>query len=323
MSDQHRHISLMGYKLLVLDPTFVGLGVYERVDKIIQNKRGGRSPELLKLSKEDKERVILELLHRDTVLTGRDDGEIEGRYYEDPLCVNLGIFPTSADVLCLERVLNAVGEGGTLDEALAIGYAGTPGALEAIVRDELTDKQIFELKDVYFKNCIKLLFENIDDTNPVTTAIRVNLYRACVDKKIAEHGHFIQGVFDPEGKEPNIAYTVGLEEKLGAELIVIAGVDISILHEIVNDVAGQLLSESTITEGKRTASSMTVANGNGDLRINLVRAAPNSAEAARIKVRPKSHYGVPPKAVYQIFLGDEQNKLPGEEGYNDSFIQTL
>jgi hypothetical protein len=55
---------------------------------------------------------------------------------------------------------------------------------------------------------------------------------------VESDGCFVTGVFDPDGVTPNFAYSVGFPATLGQPDTLISGLDLELMHGLINDLHG-------------------------------------------------------------------------------------
>jgi len=72
-------------------------------------------------------------------------------------------------------------------------------------------------------------------------------------KNIQEHGWFCASVFDPDGKKPNISYTVGLSRTLDHPEIFIAGLPMELSHSMLWSAFDQIKAGNPPQPGKAWA----------------------------------------------------------------------
>ena len=144
-------------------------------------------------------------------------------------------------------------------------------------------------------------------------------YRAMIDERVAKHGFAIQGVFAVKDDSPSFAYTYGLSKAAvpGVELICVCKINVNAISNIVFEVTNELMKtpnhDIAVLESNKPCIGY-LANGE-ELRYNIVELTDEDHEhCCRLNT------GTIQK-VYQIFIGDAKNLLPGEEGYDASLLQ--
>lgn len=137
--------------------------------------------------------------------------------------------------------------------------------------------------------------------------------------RIENGGWTIQGVYDAE---PPFAYTIGLSQQSTYELIA-SGIDVRTLADLLNTLGEHLKSNpDTKIEDIRpeTLPLFTINNGEqGRYRIVDV----TSRQLFEDYMCQLDCYVeiTPELTVLALILPDANNKLPGEEGYDENFVQ--
>lgn len=127
-------------------------------------------------------------------------------------------------------------------------------------------------------------------------------------------GHSVIGV-GSDDVSPAYSYSVGLTNTLGYELIT-AGVSTG---EVINEVAELLKNDSVKVNEVFTLDSFTVI-GKGPLKVKVVDRDYNDDYKSLVFSKIPT---VTITAIKQILLGDKNNILPDEEGYDTNFNQVL
>jgi len=130
------------------------------------------------------------------------------------------------------------------------------------------------------------------------------------DRIIAQHGYAISPVFAQSPEGMNRLYTIAGRNKFGFELFCVQGhADLDLLGSLLGCVIALHLDGTPILEVKDTIAKM--ANGD-DMRYRIIEADPVAAQAL-------GHFGdfEPGDRLIQCVFADNNNLLPGEEGYND------
>lgn len=138
-----------------------------------------------------------------------------------------------------------------------------------------------------------------------------------VKEVIAEYGFAIQGVFHPGTVKPSYLYTVGLTDTLGAEVIVVAEADIMALHPLINSAVQQAIANDD-SEFMQEYGVGTLIDGVTPMKADFVEVTNHPAIPHLVVQRVGDV-----KRVFQLSLADENNLLPGEEGYNEEWVQDL
>jgi len=66
---------------------------------------------------------------------------------------------------------------------------------------------------------------------------------------INHHGWYVMRVFDPQGKEPNFAYSIGLYETFKHPEIVVIGLGLDTMHQFINVIGEEIRSGKTFSTG--------------------------------------------------------------------------
>ncbi len=123
-------------------------------------------------------------------------------------------------------------------------------------------------------------------------------------------GFSVQAVFPNFPEDPAFCYTVGLCEKLGAEIIIVAPGSTQILYGILSQTVIDCINKGEITVGKIELSEYKLGNGD-HLRAEIIELDPQSPNANVFNLRLGDI-----NKFYQVYVGDKNNLLPGEEGYD-------
>lgn len=113
---------------------------------------------------------------------------------------------------------------------------------------------------------------------------------------------------------PAFIYTVGLSLKLGYELIAVQVPD----GDLMNDVCRQLISGDIAVGQVHETDEYTVDTK--PLRFVVRDLGINTKTASHVTFRLPE---IPVTDVKQLLIGDPNNRLPGEEGHDERFVQTL
>lgn len=134
------------------------------------------------------------------------------------------------------------------------------------------------------------------------------LVKAKEQEHIAKIGFSVKGVFPTKEGGINFAYTIGLDRGL-----VIAGVfSLETMNQIIN-VIGRSADDDRWVIGKPLEMEEFVI-GDKPLRVQL-----NIVEHNSLLEWAKASSNI----LIQVVVGDENNILPSEEGYNDELKQDL
>lgn len=137
--------------------------------------------------------------------------------------------------------------------------------------------------------------------------------------RIENGGWTIQGVYDAE---PPFAYTIGLSQQSTYELIA-SGIDVRTLADLLNTLGEHLKSNpDTKVEDIHPEALPLFRINNGEqgrYRIEVVT-SPKLFEDYMCQLDRYVEI-TPALTVLALILPDANNKLPGEEGYDESFVQ--
>lgn len=175
-----------------------------------------------------------------------------------------------------------------------------------------------DFKDAQYTQSLYLKWLADDDVVSLEDK-KIFLFRSWMKRNerlaIDKQGFAINNVFsnDPKDLYRRFSYSTGLNDKFGFEAILING----------GDHSGRLLASvlSRIVAGEDILSTNFVIpefiiGEKGSLRAKFID-IPLSSEAAKNMLAN----GDTMSAVKQLLVGDKNNILPGESGYDDSFIQ--
>ena len=215
---------------------------------------------------------------------------------------------TKSSLEILEGILEKFPEHGLNDhqlEMLSTGY-GLPELIDAGFTPE-----------IYFK-----WLSDSEDTEKLVSkywAVAGAQMRELIKEKAKKHGWSVVSV-GPGDVDPGFCYTTYLTDKVGYELILV-GYHGSIAGSLLNSVCDIVTKE--YPDSPPTSVLTTdlfrpfISDRSHDLRIQLVELDMNSPIAKSIAL------GENVTRIIQVTIGDKNNILPNEEGYDSSFIQTL
>lgn len=75
-------------------------------------------------------------------------------------------------------------------------------------------------------------------------------WQQMVRDNVTEHGWFCQSVFDPEGRQPNFAYSVGFTKSLSAPEFIIFGLSRELMHAMLWEVFHQIRAGKEVSHGQ-------------------------------------------------------------------------
>ncbi|MFK3607868.1 hypothetical protein PVE_R2G0549 [Pseudomonas veronii 1YdBTEX2] len=157
--------------------------------------------------------------------------------------------------------------------------------------------------------------ENLVD---IVRVIRISLLgpsmAAEIDRVIQEQGYAVKPVFGGDDS-PSFAYSVGLTGTVGFELVSMAGMDHELNAYMVNAYS-ELAKAGELIENERSdLVELSSVPGQG-LRTKCVQVDAAVAMAEHVcDVRGEV------KRIYQVLIADKHNLFPGEEGYEEAFLQ--
>ena len=119
--------------------------------------------------------------------------------------------------------------------------------------------------------------------------------------------------------DPALVYTVGLSIDTGIELACQASIDMKILYQVVNEAALVIKEKGLVEE--MVSAQYKVGEENLRVKLVLVENKDKLVDNVTLGMGNSKWLDKRPESIYQVFVGDEGNKLPGEEGYNERFVQ--
>lgn len=159
--------------------------------------------------------------------------------------------------------------------------------------------------------------------NQEITQKQIAAYHRQIEDTIEKYGYFIQGVFPTEDDDCiPFAYTIGLAQSRGYELICVGGVGSATMSSILNSTVVALSKRDSWVDGLLLDEIL----GEGFL-VKIVEATDPAVYteyaigAVRRTERTLAEGQTFP--IWQILLPDAAGVFPDEEGYNTDFAQTL
>lgn len=135
-----------------------------------------------------------------------------------------------------------------------------------------------------------------------------------MDAIIAEQGWGL--MFVGAGRtDPAFVYTVGLTAKTGYEFIMV-NPPTSNVEDLMNTICEGVIEGSITPQTVFTTDGYTI--GQQLARFKLVELQMDSATASMVLDRRGEVV-----QIYQVWMGDKNNILPDEPGYDTTFVQTL
>lgn len=163
----------------------------------------------------------------------------------------------------------------------------------------------------------------LSDTSGVTLkdklmAIYKSRMEAMMAMDIMKMGFTVQNVFsdDPVDLWKTFSYTIGASEKLGYDVVLVNGGTLS------SGILTKHVSAALQTGGFELGNVIEDADfliAGQPIRLMATEIPLDSITATEMLGAIKAGM---PRAV-QLFIGDKNNRLPGEEGYDELFVQIL
>lgn len=157
-----------------------------------------------------------------------------------------------------------------------------------------------------------------DELVEIVRTVRMTQLRprmdAAVDRAIEQHGYAVQSVFAQDDK-PAFAYTIGLTEEVGFELMALAGYDHELLAHLVGSYADLAKAHEHIEQERNDVIEMAATPGYG-VRTKCI---PVEARVATADFVKQTRGDV--VRVYQILIADKNNLFPDEQGYSKTWPQ--
>jgi len=156
--------------------------------------------------------------------------------------------------------------------------------------------------------------------NGIIVPFNIQRYRQDTDKSLSEGKWVVMGIFGDETVQ-GYAYTVGLTNRCHVELFC-SGISHNHMGVILNTLGERLIDfpELALDDPYFTEGLFSLADGTPGRtrlqRVPLQSAANNYAYAVNTHIDVKEEHG-----MIVVIFPDENNILPGEEGYNQDFVQ--
>lgn len=204
--------------------------------------------------------------------------------------------------------------------------------LDLIENSTLNEYQKGTLTDfLESKNANTVTITDTEVTKPIEEMdeleVHLTLMRLVVHLNIAkinqEHKERIESgdyTVQVVTSDPPLVYTAGLSLTSGIELAYQTNMDIRFMSDIVNGLAKGIKENGLLEE---TTSKQYLTGEEKDLRIKLVLVEEKDKLIDKLTLGMGNPNWLPnrPDKVYQVLVGDERNILPGEEGYDETFLQ--
>lgn len=133
---------------------------------------------------------------------------------------------------------------------------------------------------------------------------------------IEQQGFAVRNVFsdDPSDKWKRYSYTKGLSDKHRFEVLAVNAGGSS--GNLLADAVKLLLEKKLVPNVPGQMDDFLV--NDEPLRVKVVELQPTSKTCMLIR-----GFVDEVDKIYQVYIGDQSNKLPGETGYNEDFLQTM
>jgi hypothetical protein len=148
----------------------------------------------------------------------------------------------------------------------------------------------------------------------------MDLYLAQQAALIEQHGYTFVGVFDPDGKDPQFAYSIGLTQFAWPEVLFIGNMRPDYIEIILTDLINKWREAGTYQLGDNMGLIVFKDLSEHPLRVIEVDAHHVLDEYAHQVLR----YFDPGEVKFvQVLWPDTNGKFPGEEGYDESQVQPV
>lgn len=124
-------------------------------------------------------------------------------------------------------------------------------------------------------------------------------------------GHSVMCVFDPAGKSPSFAYTIGLTAEFNFELLVV-GLDPTSATTIFNQIAYWMRQGNKLEEGEPT-----------DEFTNLPCIFKRCDSRAHEYVIQADNFYGKSVDVLQLVMSDREGRLPGEPKFDHEYMSKM
>lgn len=304
--EKNTYISIWGFLVFVVDPTF---DVYERWERFQRHGIARKEP----LS--ERKEIFIEVIMREGLVNEVSDAEVIpdniDSYFDwffmkaDP---KAELVPGPDDLLRLRQAI-----GDTAFDAMSVYdrelYA--TGYKSPMITDVDFDRQ------TYFR---WLGDHKAGSFEQKKMGLFKSWFKRNQDMATAEQGFAVQNVFsnDPKDLWASYSYTYGAQDKLGYEVLVVNA----------GQTSGGMLAQITkwaietggfIENVPFTVPGYTVGPG-GEL-LRAVATEQVVGDVAKTRMLGAINAGM--TRYMQVFIADKNNLLPGEEGYDTSFVQEL
>lgn len=135
-----------------------------------------------------------------------------------------------------------------------------------------------------------------------------------ISSEIEAHGFFIMGVFDPEGKQPPWAYTIGLHHTNPAlsDAIVI-GLSFPQLEGTLRVIAHKMLEEGMVFEAGQTRTDLT------ESAYPCFFGAVDPTHYEDYVGQGINYYAEQSFPLLQCVWSDSQKQFPWQQGFEEKF----
>lgn len=154
--------------------------------------------------------------------------------------------------------------------------------------------------------------------------ITIHLVQSDTRNKLKESDWIVLHTADEDGA--SFSYTVGLSRHEGVEsceLICHGQTNCEHAHSLLNEIAGRI-KQGESADNIEHSDNLRVVGG-FSLRVLLKEVGDKKHVLGNYTPAAKGDFYLDeePATIYQVFLGDENNLLPREEGYNETTFPNL
>lgn len=260
-------------------------------------------------------------------------GENKVKAFLDTLITrNLGVpltkMPPDSDPMIIDFRLNQINREFSmnvpipteeqLDEFWALGPNLVPHLNVHQVRT-LVNHMDIEVEETQVRHCVIGLNSepdvNWDRIMPVVVACNLIKLREQEAENMKKYGFVMEAIGADKPEDHSFAYTRGLAEKYGLELLIVGRISRNFLGSVLGSVALH------VTSGKHP-TTFTDFPMNEPMKGKVVQVvSPFLFTEYMLGAAPKD--GEPEPKVYQILISDKEGIFPGEEGHDESFNEII
>ncbi len=143
---------------------------------------------------------------------------------------------------------------------------------------------------------------------------KIEDFHVSIDKIINEHGFAVVYVGGDEQTTP-FGYTIGLCPDYGKEIVLESSVPPNFCQDILNMLADELKNDGEVT-GKCIGEHYRIRGTDAPVRFQITKVPLLEKWAERHLICHHFYRINPEHEAIVVFLGDDENRLPGEEGYS-------